>query len=54
MDETVARLNIEHFRRRLAGETDQITRQTLLHLLAEEEEKLAALMSMTKEKERQH
>ena len=40
MDRTVARLNIEHYRRLLAKETDEIRRQTLLRLLAEEEAKL--------------
>ena len=41
MDRTVARLNIEHFRRLLAKETDEGRRQVLLRLLAEEEAKLA-------------
>lgn len=41
MDKTIARLNIEHFRKRLAAETDETRRQTLLRLLAEEEAKLA-------------
>lgn len=41
MDRSVARLNIEHFRRLLARETDETRRQTLLRLLAEEEAKLA-------------
>jgi hypothetical protein len=41
MDQTIARLNIEHFRKRLAVETDETTRRTLLRLLAEEEAKLA-------------
>lgn len=40
MDRTVARLNIEHFRRLLAQETDESRRRTLLRLLAEEEAKL--------------
>jgi len=40
----LARLNIEHFRRQLAEETDETKRQTLLRLLAEEEKKLTALM----------
>ena len=44
MDKAVARLNIEHFRKRLLEEPDGNTRQTLLRLLAEEETKLAALM----------
>lgn len=42
MDVTVARLNIEHFRRKLAENPDESTRQMLLRLLAEEEAKLAA------------
>ena len=41
MDKTIARLNIEHFRKLLAAETNETTRQTLLRLLAEEEAKLA-------------
>jgi len=41
MDRSVARLNIEHYRRLLAAETDETRRQTLLRLLAEEEAKVA-------------
>jgi hypothetical protein len=41
MDHTVARLNIEHYRRLLANETDETRRQTIIRLLAEEEAKLA-------------
>ncbi len=41
MDRAVARLNIEHYRRLLANETDEARRQTVLRLLAEEEAKLA-------------
>jgi hypothetical protein len=41
MDGTVARLNIEHFRRLLATETDEQRRTFLQKLLAEEEAKLA-------------
>ena len=41
MDKTVARLNIEHYRRLLAKETDESRRQVLIRLLAEEEAKLA-------------
>ncbi|MCK9918978.1 hypothetical protein MXD81_58620 [Microbacteriaceae bacterium K1510] len=41
MDRTVARLNIEHYRRLLAKETDEARRQTIMRLLAEEEAKLA-------------
>ena len=43
MDRIVARLNIEHLRKKLGGETDGATRKTILRLLAEEEAKLAAL-----------
>ena len=42
MDRAVARLNIEHYRKLLATETDEARRQTLLRLLAEEEAKLAS------------
>lgn len=41
MDRTVARLNIEHYRRLLARETDEDRRELLLRLLAEEEAKIA-------------
>ena len=41
MDRTVARLNIEHYRRLLAQETDESRRRTIQRLLAEEEAKLA-------------
>ncbi len=41
MDRSVARLNIEHYRRLLAKEADQPRRQAILRLLAEEEVKLA-------------
>lgn len=41
----VARLNIEHFRRKLAIETDEARWQMLQRLLSEEEAKLAALGS---------
>lgn len=41
MDRTVARLNVEHYRRLLARETDETRRQTIMRLLAEEEAKLA-------------
>ena len=40
---TIARLNIQHFRKLLAQETDDAKRRVLLGLLAEEEAKLAAL-----------
>jgi hypothetical protein len=38
MDRSVARLNVEHYRRLLASETDEQRRQVLLRLLAEKEE----------------
>ena len=41
LDRSVARLNIEHYKRMLARETDETRRQVLLRLLAEEEAKLA-------------
>ena len=40
MDGTVARLNIEHYRRMLAQEVDETKRQAIMRLLAEEEAKL--------------
>jgi hypothetical protein len=43
MDKTIARLNIEHYRKSLATEQDETKRQTLMRLLAEEQSKLAAL-----------
>ena len=43
MDRTIARLNIEHYRRLLGKETDETKRKTIARLLAEEEAKLAAL-----------
>jgi hypothetical protein len=43
MDMFIARLNIEHFRKQLAEETDETKRQLLLRLLAEEEAKFAGL-----------
>jgi hypothetical protein len=53
MDKFVARLNIEHFRKMLATESNDTTRQTLLSVLAEEEAKLAALAA-TKESEKRN
>jgi len=43
MDRAVARLNIEHYRKLLANETDETRRQMLMRLLAEEEAKLASM-----------
>jgi len=45
MDRTVADLNIAHFKRLLATETDPVKRQTIERLLAEEETKLAQVQS---------
>ena len=47
LDTMVARLNIEHYRKRLSEEIDQTKRQTLLNLIAEETVKLSALEPMT-------
>jgi hypothetical protein len=44
VDETVARLNIEHFRKLLADENDQTKRESLKRLLAAEEEILDKCM----------
>jgi hypothetical protein len=52
MNMTIARLNIEHFQRKLSEENDDAKRQTLLHLLAEEEAKLAELVRTSKERVR--
>jgi hypothetical protein len=41
MDRSVARLNIGHYRKLLAAETDEARRHTLSRLLSEEEAKLA-------------
>ncbi len=43
MDKFVARLNIEHYRKKLSTEMDDTKRQTLLRLLADEEAILAVL-----------
>jgi hypothetical protein len=40
VDRTVARMNVEHYQRLLAAETDEPRRQILLRLLAEEEAKI--------------
>jgi hypothetical protein len=42
MDKFVAKANIEHYRMKLAQETDETRRQALTRLLAEEEAKLAS------------
>jgi hypothetical protein len=43
MDRTVARLNIAHYKQLLETEIDDVKRQTLTRLLAEEEAKLRKL-----------
>ena len=48
MDKTVARLNIEHYRKLLANEIDETRRQMIARLLAEEEAKLAGLENPTR------
>jgi len=52
MDRAVAHMNIEHYRRLLVSETDEARRQTILHLLAEEEAKRADLQSAKKKRTR--
>ena len=42
----VARLNIEHFCKKLSEEMNETKRQTLLQLVAEEKEKLFALLPL--------
>jgi hypothetical protein len=41
MDEKVAKLNIEHYKRLLASETDEAKRESIARLVAEEEANLA-------------
>ena len=50
MNKTVARLNIEHYRRALSEEEDEAKRRILLRLLTEEE-KLKAITKLPKEME---
>jgi len=45
LDRLIAQLNIGHFHRQLAGETDAARRQMILRLLSEEEAKLAELLN---------
>lgn len=51
MDRTVARLNIERYRKLLARERDEGKRQILLRLLDEEEAKLKRLSGFPPERE---
>jgi hypothetical protein len=50
MDRTIARLNIDHYRKLLANEIDETRRQAICRLLAEEEAKLAASENTTKQR----
>lgn len=50
MDKFITRLNIEHYRKKLAAEQDEPKRQALLRLLADEEAKLASLEDTPKSK----
>jgi hypothetical protein len=43
----IARLNIDHFKRKLAAETSEPKRTALVKMLAEEEAKLATLLKNT-------
>jgi hypothetical protein len=52
MDRFVARENITHLRDKLATEQDELKRQTLVRLLAEEEAKLALLENNQPKKKR--
>ena len=52
MDRTVAHFNIEHYRKLLTQEMNEIKRQTILRLLAEEEAKLASLNNPLQRKRR--
>jgi len=47
LDTMVARINIEHFCKRLSQQGDEAKRQTLLHLIEEEQTKLSALSHST-------
>ena len=51
MRKTIARLNIEHFRKKLVNECNETKRNTLLRLLAEEEANLATLMNLPRKME---
>ncbi len=50
LDTTAAHLNIEHYRKLLANETDETRRQMIVRLLAEEEAKLGGLENPTKKR----
>jgi hypothetical protein len=50
MDKFVAQTNVTQLHDKLATEQDEVKRQTLLQLLAEEEAKLASLNNQPKRK----
>ncbi len=50
MDKFVARQNIQHYRDKLATETNEERRQMLLRLLADEEAKLTLLEKIPQRK----
>jgi hypothetical protein len=52
MDKSIARLNIDHFRKLLAEETDETKRRTLQQLLAEEEARLKSVEVHPRERKR--
>ena len=52
MDETIARLNVAHFRAKLVTEQDEKTRQILHRLLTEEEVQLAPLEDQSRHRNR--
>ena len=49
MDESIAKLNIEHYKRLLASETEATKRQSIARLLADEEVKLAKIAKERKQ-----
>ena len=49
MEKMIAELNLEHFRRKLAGETDPEKCGTLRRLIVEEEGHLAAIVAEERE-----
>jgi hypothetical protein len=51
MDKFIARLNIEHLRKRLTEDIDGVERETVTRLLAEEEAKLERLLANEKRQE---
>ena len=53
MDRFVAKLNIEHFQKLLAAETDESERRRLRALLEQEEAKLAAALKQHAKPDRQ-